>query len=48
MEEPTSAIDLSQVLDLINSAQGQVIAVGMAGLAVIFTIKTIKWFRSST
>jgi|GEM_PF-4979043 len=48
MEEPTSAIDISQVMDLITSAQGQVITVGLAGLAVIFAIKTIKWFRSAT
>lgn len=48
MEETTSAIDISQVLDLITSAQGQVVTVGMAGLVVIFAIKTIKWFRSAT
>jgi|2_EtaG_2_1085320.scaffolds.fasta_scaffold01335_8 ABC-type phosphonate transport system ATPase subunit len=47
MEEPTSGIDLSPVMDLITSAQGQVIAVGLAALTVYFSIKTIRWFRSA-
>jgi hypothetical protein len=47
MEEPTSGIDLTPVTDLITSAQGQVITVGLAALAVYYSIKTIRWFRSA-
>lgn len=47
MEEPTGGIDISQVLDMVTSAQGQVITVGLAVLGVVFSVKTIKWFRSA-